>query len=64
MREYLERWLAEAETELARFEKAVADHGLRVVEREAGAAERDVTDRERQRLRRLIEEYRAALRAG
>ena len=59
--ERVESWLAEAEQELARFENAVANHGLRVFERDANG-ERNVTDQARQRLQATIEEYRRLLR--
>jgi hypothetical protein len=47
---------------LAAFENAVAKHGLRVVEREAGKAERDVTDVHRRRLQTVLEDYLRLLR--
>jgi hypothetical protein len=54
--------IAETEKELAAFENAVAKHGLRVVEREAGKAERDVTDVHRRRLQTVLEDYLRLLR--
>jgi hypothetical protein len=59
--EYFTKRLAEAENGLAGFENAVAQHGLRVFERDQNG-ERDVTERSRRMLQDEIEEYRKCLR--
>ena len=53
--------LVEAEKELAGFELAVANHGLRVRHRDH-QGERDVTDQELRQLEDAVEEYRGMLR--
>ena len=61
---YFSARLAEAEKELAGFENvenAVAQHGLRVFERDVDG-ERDVTERSRKILQEAIDEYRRCLR--
>jgi hypothetical protein len=57
--EWVERvgqWLTDAERELARFDHAVAHHGLHVIENG-----QDVTGQSRQYLQGTIEEYRRLL---
>lgn len=59
--EYFTKRLAEAERALAGFENAVAQHGLRVFERDQQNGERDVTERHRRMLRDEVEDYRKRL---
>ena len=61
-RDYFSKRVAEAESELASFESAMAKHGLRIFHRDAVNGERDVTDHELLTMKSQIEEYRAMLR--
>ena len=58
---YFRDALARAERELADFDRAVAERGLRIRHRTV-EGERDVTAEQRESHVRRIEEYRAALR--
>lgn len=59
---YFRKRLADEEQASIDFERAVKEHKLRLLERTAtDPAERDVTERERQRHRAVIEEYRRML---
>jgi hypothetical protein len=57
---YFTERLAEAEKELASYNNAVAQHGLRVYHRDLDG-ERDMTEHDRKDLEERVAEYRRAL---
>jgi len=58
---YLRGALARAEQELAEFDRAVRDHGLRLWSRTGGGAPLDVTHDQRARHEAIIAEIRRVL---